>query len=90
MLGFLSGSSKADEKKHPRLDTRPQAASALLENGRRHACTVEALSGSGADLSFAKTPSLLPPKFKLLIPERGLNCWARVAWRRGNRVGVHF
>jgi hypothetical protein len=52
-------------------------------------CTIQNISDSGAQLSFADI-SLLPPIFELEIPSQDRRIQARVVWWRGKIYGVRF
>ena len=53
------------------------------------ACTVLQLSATGARLSI-ETSFTLPEIFELSIPQRGIDCRARLVWRGGDKAGVEF
>ena len=53
------------------------------------ACTVLQLSATGARLSI-ETSFTLPEIFELSIPQRGIDCRARLVWREGAKAGVEF
>jgi hypothetical protein len=50
-------------------------------------CTVVDLSAGGACLEFS-SPPILPERFEFL--HSGVKKIARVAWRRGYRIGISF
>ena len=53
------------------------------------ACTVVQLSATGARLNI-DTSFTIPEIFELSIPQRGIDCRARLVWREGAKAGVEF
>jgi PilZ domain-containing protein len=52
-------------------------------------CTVAQLSKTGARVNVASS-IVLPDRFEFSIPQRSLNCRARLAWRKDEEAGVEF
>ncbi len=78
-------------------DKRGEARKRILKGGRivfngrasTLSCTVRDISGTGARLRVAQGQAL-PSRFDLLIDTDGLEAPCRVAWRKGEDVGVLF
>ncbi|HLW92140.1 MAG TPA: PilZ domain-containing protein [Roseiarcus sp.] len=52
-------------------------------------CTVTQLSPAGARLIIPESVAL-PDRFDFSIPQRSLNCRARLIWRKDEEAGVEF
>lgn len=52
-------------------------------------CTVLQLSETGARLNLPAAFSL-PETFAIAIPQRNIDCRARLVWREGDKVGIEF
>jgi hypothetical protein len=52
-------------------------------------CQLRDVSETGARLRCAAL-SMVPNDFYLIFPTEGVRRQARVAWRRGEEIGVHF
>lgn len=52
-------------------------------------CVVRNLSKDGARVQ-TETPHLIPDEFELLIVQEGIIYPCKVAWRRGDEIGVTF
>lgn len=52
-------------------------------------CTVTQLSPTGARISVAAGVAL-PDRFNIAVPQRGLNCRAKLVWRKDDLAGVEF
>jgi hypothetical protein len=52
-------------------------------------CIIRNLSDTGAMIELAD-PLALPDEFTLIIKPELLKRSCELAWRRGNRIGVHF
>jgi hypothetical protein len=64
-------------------------AASIVVAGRPVTCTVHNLSATGAALSL-RYPSAVPDAFVLILEMEHRRRFCRVAWRRGNRIGVTF
>ena len=53
------------------------------------ACTVLQLSATGARLNI-EASFTIPEIFELSIPQRGIDCRARLVWREADKAGVEF
>jgi|SRR5579872_654628 len=80
----------AEVRRAPRERTFLPARISFGEGGALSTqCTVTQLSSGGARLNVP-TSVTMPDRFDLAIPVRGLNCRARLVWRRGDQAGVAF
>jgi two-component system cell cycle response regulator len=52
-------------------------------------CQMRDVSDTGARLRCADQASV-PKEFYLIFPADGMKCLARVMWRRGDELGIHF
>ncbi|WP_264049011.1 PilZ domain-containing protein [Methylobacterium flocculans] len=64
-------------------------ATIRLRDGTEIPCTVKDVSKSGAKIGVAAS-QVLPPVFMLRIIGRDFLCLVRLAWRRGDYVGVRI
>lgn len=64
-------------------------ANIRLPDGREIPCTVKDVSKSGAKLGIPSYHAL-PPSFLLRIIGRDFVCMVKLAWRRGDYVGVRI
>ena len=53
------------------------------------ACTVTQLSAIGAKIKVAD-PRSLPEIFEIIIPQRDLQCRARMVWQAESKAGIEF
>ena len=65
------------------------AAEIVLSVERTLTCIAVNISASGAMLKLPR-PALLPGTFEIRVPSRKLRRNARIVWREGEQVGVHF
>lgn len=77
---------KQEQRDAARRETM-RLAKVILEDGETLPCVIRDLSLSGAKLSVARRHSL-PREFLLSMTERDLTVPVRMAWRRGDFVGV--
>src|SRR5215213_4399665 len=83
----------------PKLDSDPRAAPRLkaliaakisFNNGQSTLdCLIRNLSDTGAKLIVSAAVTL-PECFDLIIPQKSVTRRARIAWRRGEEIGVRF
>ena len=52
-------------------------------------CTVMQMSATGAKISIGAATSL-PDVFQIAIPQKSIDCRAKLVWRRGDIAGVAF
>jgi len=76
------------QKRSPRLRTF-KGGSISMANGLATDCIIRNLSESGACLEVS-SPRDIPDSFRLIIRPELLTRNCEVAWRSGQRVGVHF
>lgn len=77
-----------DRRKNFRIEWKSPASIDLGDGSGRLNCVVRNLSNGGARIACIET---LPDEFILrLTPGRGRPRSCRVAWRRGDEVGVQF
>lgn len=72
-------------KRAPRL--RTLIAARIRIDDRSAECTIRNISEKGAKIDL-NAPMLVPDRFELDLPERGQTFWARLAWRKGQELGV--
>jgi hypothetical protein len=79
-----------DKRKHARATTAYSGQiTGLNDPPAQIECTVTNLSQGGARLSLGRLLDV-PDEFRLSIDKSGLKRLCKVAWRRGNEVGVAF
>lgn len=77
-----------DRRQNFRIEWKSPASVDLGDGQDRIACVVKNLSNGGARIACAET---LPDEFILRVtPGRGRPRACRVAWRRGDELGVQF
>jgi hypothetical protein len=52
-------------------------------------CLVAQISATGAKIAV-KDQTALPEYFQIAIPQRGIDCGARLVWRRAGYAGIAF
>lgn len=80
-----------DKRHDRRLSARKPIAlpaSIVLPGGRTYACETVDISTSGARLSIKA--GVLPERFEIAIPARGLRKAARLVWRDRTMIGVQY
>ena len=79
---------KSDRRENFRIEWKSPASVDLGADRERINCVVKNLSNGGARIACSQT---LPDDFILRVtPGRGRPRVCRVAWRRGDEVGVQF
>ena len=76
-----------DRRRHNRRQSTYRARAVFNDQSPALPCTVQNLSASGAQLTFAAAVAL-PPSFVLEIPSLDLQVEARVVWSRAEQHGV--
>jgi len=80
--------AEKDKRRAPRQKVFKGARISFSHLGTSVECTVRNLSVSGALLTVENQLGI-PDEFDLLMPDQPIR-HCRVAWRRGNRIGVEF
>src|SRR3954452_22989390 len=79
----------SDQRVAPRMRTLI-AARISFNNGQSALdCLIRNLSDTGAKLIVSAAVTL-PECFDLIVPQKSLTRRARIAWRRGEAIGVRF
>jgi hypothetical protein len=93
MVEAVAESLQRQDKPEPRRARREKVrlgAHVTLAGGAlAFDCIVTNLSTEGARLELP-VPVVSLQRLTLEIPERNVKCAARIVWRRGNSLGVHF
>jgi hypothetical protein len=92
----VTQSSAADNRRALRKSTR-SLGYIIDQSGNELECTLHDLSSTGAKATlnlgprkpFEATPSI-PPTFRLVIVQDGIEVDAKLAWTRANTFGIHF
>jgi len=85
-----AGRSADGQKRRETREPITKSASICIEaSGQVIACTLRDIHSRGARMSVASHAGI-PDVFTLKCRQEGINTTARVAWRRGNEMGVSF
>ncbi len=79
-------------EEHRTIQRRRSLLSAKISfnnSGSTLSCIVRDISDGGARLQF-EIPKDVPAEFDLILTDRNQKFASKVAWRRGNLVGVQF
>ena len=79
----------SDRRLHHRRAATLSAWAIVNDQEQRLPCTVQNMSASGAQLTFAKAIEL-PPTIRLEVPQLSLEVEAQVAWSRAEHHGITF
>jgi PilZ domain len=86
----MSPPQSADQRRGAqRRRTLKTAIIVKLDNMSVVSCTLRDVSETGARLRCLDQASI-PKEFYLVFPVENTRCLARVVWRRGDELGVHF
>ncbi|HEX2257819.1 MAG TPA: PilZ domain-containing protein [Afifellaceae bacterium] len=78
-----------EQRMHGRRRVLKKGLLILNTNGSTFECQVRELGGGGAAVRLYGWTAL-PERFDLMIPADNLRVSARVAWQRGEEVGLEF
>jgi hypothetical protein len=84
-----SGADRPEARRAKRERTFLPARISFREGAMWADCTVTQLSPTGARISVAAGVAL-PDRFNIAVPQRGLNCRAKLVWRKDDLAGVEF
>lgn len=85
-----SGFTHAEEgRRAQRERTLLQARVSFAGGSMSFPCIVTQISATGAKISV-KDETVMPEHFQISIPQRRIDCEARLVWRRAGHAGVAF
>jgi PilZ domain len=84
-----SGADRPEARRTKRERTFLPARISFGEGAMWADCTVTQLSSTGARISVPASAAL-PDRFNIAVPQRGLDCRAKLVWRKDDLAGVEF
>jgi hypothetical protein len=85
----LRSSHGAEAHRAQRERTLLQARVSYAGGSISFSCLVAQISATGAKIAV-NDQTALPEYFQIAIPQRGIDCGARLVWRRAGHAGIAF
>lgn len=89
MSPMLKSTPTAAERRAPRERAFLQARLSYADGAMSLPCAVIQISATGAKLMLPEELTL-PEKFRIVIAQKGIDCPARLIWRRGGHGAIAF
>lgn len=89
LMGASQAAAPTNKRRESRVELAKAASICVIDTGQTISCTLRDIHTRGARISVMSHGGI-PDEFILKSRQADLETRARVAWRRGNELGVRF